>query len=324
MAEIYISLGDHDLDLDLAQHIERQLTQLGHDITILNPSNMEFLSMEHRMRSMEAADVLILLFSGDWAESATLLSDLAIALSAEKSSERVIVIPIVLDDIALPDVLKNTPSITATTRDTDKISTQVSVIVARHLVERAERERKEKQVHERIESNSAIFIKKAMASLEQRERQNRLLGIVWYSFGLVTLLCGIGASLFELPLLINHEVRIPMRAAQEPWVIFAYTSLKNLIVIGLLIAGSKYSYILGKSFMQESLKSAERIHAISFGEFYLNAYGDKAEWTEMKEVFQHWNITSTSAFSETDPSQYDPKILETIADVLKSALPKKE
>jgi hypothetical protein len=51
------------------------------------------------------------------------------------------------------------------------------------------------------------------------------------------------------------------------------------------------------------------MHAIRFGDFYLNAFGEKVEWSELKEAFQHWNIDRLSTFSGLDASQIDPQIL---------------
>jgi len=82
-------------------------------------------------------------------------------------------------------------------------------------------------------------------------------------------------------------------------------------------ACAKYAFSLGKSYSSESLKSSDRIHAIRFGEFYLRAFGDKTKWGELKEVFQHWNIDRNSSFASLDVSQFDPKIVESMMDLIK-------
>jgi hypothetical protein len=101
---------------------------------------------------------------------------------------------------------------------------------------------------------------------------------------------------------------------------YVLLGLKSLIVVGLLLAASKYAFTLGKTYMSDALKNADRIHAISFGRFYLRAYGEKATWPELKEVFQHWNIDRGSPLSSLDTSSFDPKILETISEVSKLLL----
>jgi hypothetical protein len=91
--------------------------------------------------------------------------------------------------------------------------------------------------------------------------------------------------------------------------------ITNVTVIGFLGACSRYAFSLGKSYISECLKAADRIHAIRFGQFYLQAFGTKANWSELKEVFQYWNIDRSSTFSTLDASQIDPQILSLIGSI---------
>jgi len=59
--------------------------------------------------------------------------------------------------------------------------------------------------------------------------------------------------------------------------------------------------------MTESLKNADRIHAISFGKFFLQAFGDNVDAKEVKEVFQHWNISNSTSFSGLDADKFDER-----------------
>jgi len=70
--------------------------------------------------------------------------------------------------------------------------------------------------------------------------------------------------------------------------------------------------------MSEALKSADRIHAISFGKFYLKVYGARATWPEVREAFQHWNIDRTSVFSSLGTTEFDPKLMEGLLELGKS------
>ena len=64
--------------------------------------------------------------------------------------------------------------------------------------------------------------------------------------------------------------------------------------------------------MVEAIRNSDRIHAISFGEFYLNAYGKVATRDEVREVFGKWNIDNGSSFISQSPKDYDPQILENL------------
>jgi hypothetical protein len=72
--------------------------------------------------------------------------------------------------------------------------------------------------------------------------------------------------------------------------------------------------------MVEALRNADRSHAISFGEFYLQAYGTDTDWAELKEAFQHWNIDSGSVFADQKTSDFDPKLLEAAVALAKVML----
>ena len=102
------------------------------------------------------------------------------------------------------------------------------------------------------------------------------------------------------------------------WESLAQLGLITILVVGVLGALSRFAFLLGKAFMVESLRNADRSHAISFGEFYLNAFGDKAEWTEVKEAFQHWNIDKGSTFIDQEAKDVDPQILQTALDIAKA------
>lgn len=76
--------------------------------------------------------------------------------------------------------------------------------------------------------------------------------------------------------------------------------------------------------MSEALKSSDRIHAIQFGKFFLRAYGSKANSTEIREVFQHWNIDRTSTFSSLDAAQIDPQIVSMVVQIVSAISGKKD
>lgn len=68
--------------------------------------------------------------------------------------------------------------------------------------------------------------------------------------------------------------------------------------------------------MREALKNADRRHAINFGKFYLESYGAAADWSQVKEAFEHWNITGSDAFSRKEEAQIDVSAIEKAATLL--------
>ena len=68
----------------------------------------------------------------------------------------------------------------------------------------------------------------------------------------------------------------------------------------VIIALSRFFFLLGKSFMVESVRAYNRAHAMHFGKLYLQIYKENFDWTELKDVLKTWNIDSGSAFINLD------------------------
>lgn len=103
--------------------------------------------------------------------------------------------------------------------------------------------------------------------------------------------------------------------------------LKGIIAVALLVGLAKYSFLFSSSYMQEALKNADRRHAINFGKFYLESYGAAADWAQVKEAFEHWNISGTNAFTRSDNYLPDVGSLEKAIALVEragKALPKEK
>ena len=89
--------------------------------------------------------------------------------------------------------------------------------------------------------------------------------------------------------------------------------VSSLFMVVILISLSKLMFTLAKSFMVESIRCSDRIHAISFGKFFLDAYGTEASREEVIKAFSSWNIDNGNTTFRTQSSEdYDPKIAEII------------
>ena len=73
--------------------------------------------------------------------------------------------------------------------------------------------------------------------------------------------------------------------------------------------------------MNESLKNADRIHAISFGKFYLQVFSEDLKPEDLKDVFKDWNTYQETPFVKLDSNEFDPKLLQAFlqfAELIKS------
>ena len=77
------------------------------------------------------------------------------------------------------------------------------------------------------------------------------------------------------------------------WEYIVYSSLRGVVIIGVALAFARYAFLFSQQYMTESLRIADRRHAISFGAFYVESYGATADWAQVKEAFANWNLTNS-------------------------------
>ena len=188
------------------------------------------------------------------------------------------------------------------------------------LVELAlEKERYNEESRKKIELTSMDYVSDALETLENKESQFHTMSKIWSGIGAISL---VGAIVFFAYLTLSSAISMP---SSITWEFLAFAVFKGLIAVALLAGLAKYSFLLGNSYMQEALKNADRRHAINFGKFYLESYGAAAEWSQVKEAFEHWNITGTNAFKRSDESMPDISALEKAVGLVEragKALPK--
>lgn len=198
----------------------------------------------------------------------------------------------------------------------DEIAKKIHLQIILKLRSDHESSIERKEQLQKIEITSAKFIEDALEKLEKREQQLEKRANTWNLLGWGALILGVLASTILVGLTAFFT-----NGVIENWPQVFYYAIKSLIIITLLIASSKYAFTLASSYMTESLKNSDRIHAISFGKFFLQAFGENLDTSEVKEIFQHWNISSESSFSKLKTAEFDPKIVEAIlsvADVVKT------
>ncbi|MBM7071067.1 hypothetical protein JQC92_03290 [Shewanella sp. 202IG2-18] len=87
-------------------------------------------------------------------------------------------------------------------------------------------------------------------------------------------------------------------------------------MVSLFGAFAKHSYNIGNAYIHESLKRSDRMHAISFGKFYLEVYGNDVNQKDMKEIFENWNMNSDSAFTKIHQPNFEPKTVEQVTQMI--------
>ena len=181
-----------------------------------------------------------------------------------------------------------------------------------------EKERYTEESRRKIERTSKDYVSDTLSALDKKETQFHLISKIWSGIGVAALVTGLA---FFAYITIAGFSTLPNPVT---WEYIAFSALKGLIAVGLFVALAKYALLFSNSYMREALKNGDRRHAINFGKFYLESYGAAAEWAQIKEAFEHWNIIGTNAFSAPEESKVDITTLERTASAiekLKKLLP---
>ncbi|WP_288740741.1 toll/interleukin-1 receptor domain-containing protein [uncultured Rheinheimera sp.] len=309
MAKIFVSYSH--ADKEFVSNVCKGLRENGHDITVdvdaIHPGQNIRESLDSGMKRSE---VFITFISESSVKSPNVLGEIGVARAYSSDSDKVLFIPILISQVSVPPSISNVMYLDGSSRNIPEVIAQIEAAIAAFIRRRTERQEKESAVSARIESNAPAYIDEAIAALKVLESRNRRYGNWWYALGFISLVLGVLFATYGIVSAVGNDDIV--------WVKFAVEFLKSVVIVGLLGACSKYAFTLGKAYSAEALKSSDRMHAISFGRFYLKVYGESAKWPELKEVFQHWNIDRSSSFSAMNSSDVDANVLNTIVDVIKA------
>ncbi len=176
-----------------------------------------------------------------------------------------------------------------------------------------EKARLTEESRRKLEQTSQDYVADALDALNSKESQFHTISRIWSGVGAASLIVGViffVAVTFSISLESLKDIS---------WQFMIFALFKGIITVGLLVGVAKYSFLFSSSYMQESLKNADRRHAINFGKFYLESYGATADWSEVKEAFEHWNITGSNAFSNREDVSLDSDTLDKAISLVEKA-----
>lgn len=308
MAKVFISYSSQDRGV--ATDLASAISLLGHYVLPESPVVPGTEWRSNLIEGMKDAEVIVVLLTDNSTNSPYFQSEVASArVMTRIPGKSMLLIPVIWDRVGLPNQIRDIQALLALDHNLQHTALGIDEAITAFEGRRLAEVQDEIVAKARIEENAATYVEDAIRDLRQRESINRVRADVWYYLGYLSLVSGVGVGVYGL---------LKAASGDFGWEHLAYFGLKSIITVGLLLACSKYSFTLGKSYMSEALKSADRIHAISFGRFYLRAYGLKTNWIELKEVFQNWNIDRPSSFASLETSQFDPKFVEAVVEVAKA------
>ncbi|MBH3261154.1 hypothetical protein I5R69_06260 [Serratia marcescens] len=180
-----------------------------------------------------------------------------------------------------------------------------------------ELEEKQKKIEqERLEVKLPEYVDTAVNGLIKKAGFFDEKACLWNIQGGGALLLAIGFAAFAL---IYGKGKLE-NVSQESinWLLVSFLLFKGLIIVTLLCAWAKHAFNIANAYVHESLKRSDRMHAINFGKFYLEVYGNKVNQAEMKDIFENWNINTDSAFAKIKDSDFTPKHIEQVSTLIDS------
>ncbi|MGM7446902.1 toll/interleukin-1 receptor domain-containing protein [Idiomarina sp. ST20R2A10] len=308
MSKIFISHSH--MDKGLHDALKKGLVELGHEVVSVDSVSMGSNLSKELNALLHSADAVVAIITENSLNSKHVLNEIAVAQAQMDAVGDSLFLPLVIgEDIEIPDFLldrfvETVPNLIDTRLN--KVVSNIHRAIERHSAERQEKIKFKREQAEKLEVSKTEFIQDAEEKLNKRESSLKFSANIWYAAGYMALILGVYFAFF----LINESL-----GKDFDTITIALLTVKGLMGVGLLVASSKYAFTLGKSYMNESLKNSDRLHAISFGKFYLQAYGDVVTPDDVKEVFQHWNINNDSAFKEIVSNSFDPKLLESAVGI---------
>lgn len=316
MSKIFISHSHKDKGLHDA--LRDALTEIGHDVIGVDSLSVGSNLSKVLNKILHSADAVVAILTDESINSKNVLNEITVALAQMDAVENKIFLPVVVgENIEIPSFLLDrfvemVPNFMD--HHLSKVVSSIHRAIERNNAAEEEKKRAKTEQAEKLETSKTEFIREAEERLNKKEGSLKLSANIWYGFGYAALIIGVFAAFFLIKESLNKDIGTSA---------IVLLSIKGLIGVGLLVASSKYAFTLGKSYMNESLKNSDRLHAISFGKFYLQAYGDVVTPEDVKEVFQHWNIARDSSFKDLNTQNFDPRIFESAIEIA-SVLTKNE
>ena len=315
----YLSYSHHDKEI--AQLFHRHFTESGFDVSW--DGDITYGSRLDKLQSMILnCDVFIVIISGHSLESKYVQSEISLALGYMGTQGKPI-LPYIRTNNHIPSNLLQYQCFMGTddvegdavalTNALERILG--SMFAAEETVQRtfaATREIVAEKAAD-VKENLSVYTDEVFKRLERNEKRDRRIALILYSLSVGFLAVATILSISKIRT-ITGDADI-LRSIEY--------IMSDILTLAIVVALSRLSFTLGKAFMTNAIRSGDRIHAISFGKFFIEAYGEGATREEVRAVFGEWNIDKGTSFHSQSSSDFDPNIMSAL-DVIKGALAAKK
>lgn len=311
MTHIFISYAREDGST--AQRIAEELRQKNHYVFLDSQSiRIGAHWQEDIKRHLVDADVFLALVTTHSDKSYYFNVEVTSAISYVAHSNRdKLILPVVLDHASFGDSdLGTFQALFGRVEDIDLLVDEIDSAINRFEGYRLAQQESKALQGKVLEEKSEDYIRETIEDLSTRERHGRRLASRWHLAGYAALVSSVA---FVLAVWFVAGRSIGNDYVETNRLLF--DAVKGIAVVALLLGLARYAFLLAKTHQLEALKNADRLHAISFGKFYMRVFGEEVSRTEVKEVFQHWNTAGSSDLSHLDVDKVDSRILEMFAKV---------
>lgn len=312
--KIFISHSARDLHLVIA--LKSKMQDTGHEIIVAAEDIKPGQDWTSEIKLLlEQADILMPFVTSNTSSSAWAMYELGVFSEyVRQNKDNKFIIPVVFDSAKVPTPLQNFQYVAATSNDLDFAIASILQAVSHVEGRKIAKEQDAKEVKRNVEISAADYVGGTIETLQIRESRFNKIAVIWQFLGFASLLAG---AILVGCLAINGFGK------NGSWLDIALLGSKLITIIVLLLSLSKYSFNISKTYMHESLKNADRFHAISFGKFYLQVFSSTITKEDIKEVFTDWNLEKSSKFSELSSNDYDPKLIGLVEKALDTIKEKK-
>lgn len=302
MAKVYISYNNRDSAI--ATKISEALKDAGHEILIDVDTLLPGQDISSTLfDALRQSDFMVVIISENSVGSKWVQNEIGAALSYSAERKNFGLFPLVVGSPQIPDSIRHKLYIQVTPEEVDLAATRVLDAINKFQGRRAAiKERGEEK-----KRNTDDYITSEISKLERKQVGAKRIYYIWNLIGFFTLVI---SAVFLLTKL--SDTAIDINSSQAIAVI-----IKSILVVSFLIAMSRYSFLMGKIALDESITLGERIHAISFGKVFIQMFSDDFTKEEMYKVFENWNTTPSKGTDKYKAEDYDPNLIKVITELVK-------
>lgn len=309
MAKIFISYAREDSSI--ADELTKELQQRKHEV-FLDRQSIRLGShwQEDIKRHLKNAEVFLALVTNHSDKSYYFNIEVTSVISyVAYSNKDKFILPVVLDKAALNDNgLGGFQALFGNTKELSLVVRGIEDAISRFVGFRLAQEEISALRDQTVIADSSKYVEDTIKELRDRESVGRRLAARWHFVGYTTLLVSAMFVSF-LWWVAGHAIALaPIETSK-----LLFDAVKAITMVALLISLSRYSFMLAKSYQLDALKNADRVHAISFGRFYMKVFASQVTPAEVKEVFQHWNTAGSSNLASLNVDKIDSRLVELVS-----------